>query len=96
MKNLHSLTWLFYIQSRRKILYKSVDTIDNTCLLAHTVAFVICCAWDYVLPKAILNSDKRINEQSSLKEVMTVVRDKVLEMFLIKSLDIYAPLASKF
>jgi len=73
-----------------------VDTIDNTCLLAHTVAFVLCCAWDYILPKAILASDKRINEQSSLKEVMTVIRDKVLEMFLIKSLDIYTPLAGKF
>jgi hypothetical protein len=27
---------------------------------------------------------------------MNVIRDKVLEMFLIKSVDIYAPLASKF
>lgn len=96
LKNLSSLTWLFYIQARNKIIHKSLDTIDNTCLLAHTVAFVLCCTWEYIVPKAILSADKRINEQSSLKEVMPVIRDKVLEMFLIKSLDIYAPLATRF
>lgn len=53
-------------------------------------------AWEYVVPKAILKNEFKINEQSSCKDVMTVLRDRVLEMFSIKTLDMYASIANKF
>jgi len=53
-------------------------------------------AWDYLIPKAILRQEKRINEQSSLKDVIPVLRDRILEMFSIKTMDIFSSVAKAF
>ena len=78
MKNWSSFAWLLYIQVKNKAFHKSLDLIENTCMLAHTIAFMLTFAWDYIVPKAILKQEKRISEQSSLKEVLAILRDKVL------------------
>jgi hypothetical protein len=57
---------------------KSLDLIENTCMLAHTIAFMLTFAWDYLIPKALLRQEKRISEQSPLKDVIPVLRDRVL------------------
>jgi hypothetical protein len=65
-------------------------------MLAHTIAFMLTFAWDYLVPRAILKLDKRVSEQSSQKEVLPVLRDRILEMFSIKTMDMYASIANKF
>jgi hypothetical protein len=65
LKNWSSFAWLLYIQVKNKAFHKSFDLIENTCMLSHTLAFMLTFAWDYLLPKALIKLDKRINEQSS-------------------------------
>lgn len=64
-------------------------------MLAHTLAFMLTFAWDYLVPKAILKQEKRITEQSSRKEVTLILRDRVMEMFSIKTMDVYSSIAGK-
>lgn len=59
--------WLLFIQVRSKVLVKSLDLIENTCMLAQTLAFMLSFSWDHVIPTGILKIEKRINEQSQLK-----------------------------
>lgn len=56
-----SFSWLLYIQAKNKILGKSLDLIENTCMLANSIAFMMSFSWEYMVPKAILRQDKRIN-----------------------------------
>lgn len=65
-------------------------------MLAHTLAFMLSFSWEHVVPTGILKQEKRINEQSQLKDVFPPIRDKVLEMFSIKTMDIYTSLANMF
>lgn len=95
LKNWSSFAWLLYIQVKNKAFYKSFDLIENTCMLAHTLAFMLTFAWDYLLPKALMKLDKRITEQSSRNDVSLILRDRVMEMFSIKTMDIYSSIAGK-
>lgn len=64
-------------------------------MLAHTIAFMLTFAWDYMIPRAILKQEKRISEQSSRKEVTLILRDRVMEMFSIKTMDVYSSIAGR-
>jgi hypothetical protein len=75
---------------------KSLDLIENTCMLAHTLAFMLSFSWDHIIPTGIIKQEKKINEQSQLKDVVSTIRDRVLEMFSIKTMDIYTSLATTF
>jgi hypothetical protein len=46
--------WLLYIQVRSKVLMKSLDLIENTCMLAHTLAFMLSFSWEHIIPAGIL------------------------------------------
>jgi hypothetical protein len=71
-------SWVLFIQVRSKLLGKSLDLIENTCMLAHTLAFMLSFSWEHVVPGGILKQEKKINEQSQLKEVFSPIRDRVL------------------
>ena len=45
LKNWSSFAWLLYIQIKNKAFHKTLDLIENTCLLAHTIAFMLVWAW---------------------------------------------------
>ena len=69
--------------------------IENTCLLSHTIAFMLSFAWEYIIPKSILKNEKKICEESKLKDVMPVIRDKIMELFSIKTIEIYTSIGGK-
>lgn len=78
------------------MLGKSLDLLENTCIMANTFAFMLAFSWQFIVPTGILKSEKRINEHSSTKEVTPILRERVLEMFSIKTMDIYASVATAF
>jgi hypothetical protein len=65
-------------------------------MLAHTLAFMLSFSWEHIVPFGIIKLDARISEQSQLKEVVSVIRNKILDMFAIKTIDIYTSLANTF
>lgn len=46
---------------------KSLDLIENTCMLAHTLAFMLSFSWEYMIPTGLLKQEKKLNEQSNRK-----------------------------
>jgi len=56
LKMWSSYSWLLYVLAKDRVLGKSLDLIENTCMLAQTIAFMISFAWDYILPSALLKN----------------------------------------
>ena len=57
MKIWCSTTWILYILAKGNVLNKSNELIENTCMLAHTIAFMLSLGWAYLLPRAILRQE---------------------------------------
>lgn len=84
-----SFAWLLYVHAKNSLLKKSLDIIENTCLLAHAISFMIIYAWDYLLPGVLLKgltAERRLAEKSSLKELSLAVKEWVLELFKIRNM----------
>lgn len=86
-----SFVWLIYVDAKNHILKNSLELIENTCMLAHVIAFMLICSWDYLRPAAYV--DKKFADK---KEINLFVQEKVLEMFLIKTIDTYRLIAGSF
>ena len=56
-------------------------------MLAHTLGFMLTFGWDYLLPRGLLATDKRLTEHTSTKEAKSILRDKIMEMFSVKTKD---------
>ena len=46
-QTLIELIWLMYIECKAQILKRSLELIDNTCMLAHAMSFMLIYSWDY-------------------------------------------------
>lgn len=68
-----SFVWLVYIDSKNHILKSSLELIENTCMLAHVIAFMLIYSWEYVRPAAF--ADKKFNDR---KELSGFIQEKVL------------------
>ena len=42
--------WLLYMESKNKILSRSLELIDNTCMIAHIMCFALVYSWEYHQP----------------------------------------------
>ena len=65
-------------------------------MLAQTICFMLFYAWDYIRPMALMRGDKKLTDDSSPKEYSMVIKEKVLEIFLIKNIDTYKSIAGSF
>jgi hypothetical protein len=86
-----SFVWLLYVDSKNHMLKNSLELIENTCMLAHVIAFMVIYSWDYVRPAAF--TDKKFSDR---KEISLFIQEKILDMFLIKNVDTYRLIASSF
>jgi hypothetical protein len=60
-KILSSFAWLIFIDSKNRMLKGSLELIENTCLLAHVIAFMLIYSWDYVRPASC--ADRKISDR---------------------------------
>lgn len=44
-KTFVSLLWLLYAESKNRLLNRSLDLIENTCMLAQTIAYMLIIGW---------------------------------------------------
>lgn len=70
-----SLAWLFYIEAKNVILQKSMEIIENTCLLSHVVSFMIIYGWNYIKSELIMKSDQKL---ANFKDVSILAKNKCL------------------
>jgi hypothetical protein len=56
-------------------------------MIAHIISFLLVLAWDYLKPEALMRTDKRLNENSSAKDIKRIIKEKVLEIFCIKDVN---------
>jgi len=49
-QTLAEFVWLLYIEAKNKLLNRSLELIDNTCMLAHALCFVLVYSWEYHQP----------------------------------------------
>lgn len=86
-----SFLWLVYIDAKNHILRNDLEVIENTCMLAHVIAFMLIYSWEYIRPAVF--ADKKL---SSMKDISLFVKEKVLELFIIKDTGVYVPIANSF
>lgn len=76
------------MDAKNRILKNNLQLIENTCMLAHVIAFMLIYSWEYLRPASFM--DKKFNSQ---KEISLFVQERVLEIFLIKNVDTYGIIA---
>ena len=74
-----------YIESKNKILERSLELIDNTCMLAHALCFLLVYSWEWFQAGVFVKEG--LAKCGSRKEVNGRIYEKVLELFLIKNLE---------
>jgi hypothetical protein len=95
-QTLTEMVWLLYIEFKNTILNRSLEIIDNTCMLAHTLCFVLVYSWDYYQPGYFLNGEYALGKTSSRKEVNYRIKERILDLFLIKHMETYKNIAERF
>jgi len=66
-KTLSEFIWLLYIEAKNKLLNRSLELIDNTCMLAHVLCFVLVYSWDYYQPGLFTKGDNNLMKCTSRK-----------------------------
>ena len=84
-----------FIQFKSEILHNSLEVMNNTCMLAHTICFVLAYSWNYNQPGFFLN-ELKLSRNSPKETVINSIREHVLGAFLIKQLDVYENIAKRF
>ena len=69
MQALTEFVWLLYIEFRNKVLKRSLEIIDNTCMLAHALCFTLIYAWDYHQPGYFTKGENNLLKITSRKEI---------------------------
>jgi hypothetical protein len=71
MQTLTEFVWLLYIEFRNKVLKRSLEIIDNTCMLAHALCFTLIYAWEYHQPGYFTKGENNLLKINSRKEINT-------------------------
>jgi cephalosporin-C deacetylase-like acetyl esterase len=74
LKTFTSFSWLLYVEAKNKVLNRSLETISNTCLLAHVLCVMIIYGWEYLKPQALMAGEKRLTLDSPINELKKVVK----------------------
>ena len=67
LQMLTEFVWLMYIEFRNKVLKRSLEIIDNTCMLAHALCFALIYSWDYHQPGFFMKGENNLSKISSRK-----------------------------
>lgn len=57
IKTFSSFVWLLYVDAKNKVLNRSLDLIENTCMLAHCISFMLRFSFEYLIPTALINAN---------------------------------------
>ena len=94
-QTLAEIMWLIFILAKNKLLEDSLDIMNNTCMLANTIIFVLRFSWKYQQP-GFFTKDGKLNKNSHNDVVHKCITENILDFFHIKQMDVFKNIATRF